>query len=75
MTKKVSVKKRIDVIFRALKVIKSRVPDDGVRQRREKNANDAAAWPAPSSEDTELGVFMEPEVSHGETKVYAGVQA
>jgi hypothetical protein len=24
-------------------------------------------WPAPGSEDTELGVFMGPEVSHGET--------
>jgi hypothetical protein len=34
-----------------------------------------ADWPAPGSEDTELGVFMGPEVSHGETKVYAGVQA
>jgi len=33
------------------------------------------AWPAPGSEDTELGVFMGAEVSHGETKVYAGVQA
>jgi hypothetical protein len=22
-------------------------------------------WPAPGSEDTELGVFMGPEVSHG----------
>ena len=32
-------------------------------------------WPAPGCEDTELGVFMGPEVSHGETKVYAGVQA
>ena len=32
-------------------------------------------WPALGSEDTELGVFMGPEVSHGETKVYAGVQA
>jgi hypothetical protein len=32
-------------------------------------------WPAPGSEDTELGVLMEPEVSHGETEVYAGVQA
>jgi hypothetical protein len=32
-------------------------------------------WPAPGSEDAELGVFMEPEVGHGETKVYAGVQA
>ena len=32
-------------------------------------------WPAPGSEDTELGVLMEPEVRHGETTVYAGVQA
>jgi Protein of unknown function (DUF2924) len=32
-------------------------------------------WPAPGSEDTELGVFMRPEVSHGATKVYAGIQA
>jgi hypothetical protein len=34
-----------------------------------------AGWPAPGSADTELGVFMGPEVSHGETKIYAGVQA
>jgi hypothetical protein len=32
-------------------------------------------WPAPGSEDTELGVLMEPEVAHGEAEVYAGVQA
>ena len=32
-------------------------------------------WPAPGSEDTELGVLMELEVGHGETEVYAGVQA
>jgi hypothetical protein len=32
-------------------------------------------WPAPGSEDTELGVFMELEVSHGKTKVYTRVQA
>jgi hypothetical protein len=32
-------------------------------------------WPAPGSEDTELGVLMEPEVGHGETEIYAGVQA
>jgi hypothetical protein len=31
-------------------------------------------WPAPGSEDTELGVFMGPEVSHGEAKIYARVQ-
>jgi hypothetical protein len=30
---------------------------------------------APGSEDTELGVLMEPEVAHGEAEVYAGVQA
>jgi hypothetical protein len=34
-----------------------------------------AIWPAPGSEDTELGVLMELEVDHGETEVYAGVQA
>ena len=32
-------------------------------------------WPAPGSEDTELGVLMEPEVGHGETEVHTGVQA
>ena len=32
-------------------------------------------WPAPGSADTELGVLMEPEVGHGETEVYARVQA
>ena len=34
-----------------------------------------AVWPAPGSEDTELGVLMELEVGHGETEVYARVQA
>jgi len=32
-------------------------------------------WPAPGSEDTKLGVLMEPEVRHGAAQVYAGVQA
>ncbi len=32
-------------------------------------------WPAPGSEDTELGVLIEPEVGHGEAEVYTGVQA
>jgi hypothetical protein len=36
---------------------------------------DAKLWPAPGSEDTELGVLMELEVGHGETEVYPGVQA
>jgi hypothetical protein len=31
--------------------------------------SDPAQWPAPDSEDTELGVLMEPEVCHGETEV------
>jgi hypothetical protein len=32
-------------------------------------------WPAPGSEDTELGVLMGPEVRHGTAKVHARVQA
>jgi hypothetical protein len=32
-------------------------------------------WPAPGSEDTELGVLMGPEVGHGEAEVHARVQA
>ena len=32
-------------------------------------------WPAPGSEDTELGVLLELEVGHGEAEVYARVQA
>jgi hypothetical protein len=32
-------------------------------------------WPAPGSEDTELGVLMGPEVAHGEAEVYTRVQA
>jgi len=31
-------------------------------------------WPAAGSADTELSVMMEPEVCHGEAKIYAGVQ-
>jgi hypothetical protein len=36
---------------------------------------DFVEWPAPGSADTELGVLMEPEVCHGATEVYTGVQA
>ena len=38
-------------------------------------ADNRLDWPAPGSEDTELGVLMELEVGHGETEVYARVQA
>jgi hypothetical protein len=34
-------------------------------------AQTASPWPAPGSEDTELGVLMEPEVRHGEAEVHA----
>ncbi len=37
--------------------------------------HEAPLWPAPGSEDTELGVLMELEVGHGETEVYPRVQA
>ena len=43
--------------------------------KRLKELAPANLWPVPGSEDTELGVFIGPEVGHGETKVYAGVQA
>jgi hypothetical protein len=36
----------------------------------EQAAKQIANWPAPGSEDTELGVLMELEVRHGETEVY-----
>jgi serine/threonine protein kinase len=45
--------------------------ENGILHRDLKPGN----WPAPGSEDTELGVLMEAEVGHGETEVYAGVQA
>jgi hypothetical protein len=38
-------------------------------------SGDMSPWPAPGSEDTELGVLMELEVGHGEASVYARVQA
>jgi len=34
-----------------------------------------SGWPVPGFEDTELRVFMEPEVDQGETEIYAGVRA
>ena len=45
---------------------------DGVACTRGWNTAD---WPAPGSEDTELGVSMEPEVDHGEAEVHTRVQA
>ena len=35
---------------------------------------EACVWPAPGSEDSELGLLMELKVGHGETEVYEGVQ-
>ena len=35
----------------------------------------SSIWPAPGSEDTKLGVLMEPEVRHGAAEVYTRVQA
>jgi hypothetical protein len=42
---------------------------------KHKLGDEKVVWPAPGSEDTELGVLMEPEVGHGETEVYTRVQA
>ena len=43
--------------------------------RLEARPLEGVVWPAPGSEDTKLGVFMGPEVSDGEAKIYARVQA
>jgi hypothetical protein len=45
------------------------------KTRRGRSGSGKGAWPAPGSEDTELGVLMEPEVGHGKTEVYPRVQA
>jgi hypothetical protein len=39
-------------------------------QVADSNIPHVARWPAAGSEDTELGVLMEPEVGHGEAEVY-----
>ena len=59
---------------KTLFVARLRVPASRSRRELVQGIN-ADVWPAPGSEDTELGVFMGPEVGHGETEVYAGVQA
>ena len=45
------------------------------RKERRDSREYTLKWPAPGSEDTELGVLMELEGGHGETEVYARVQA
>ena len=51
------------------------IPSDSREELLRISINKASIWPAPGSEDTELGVLMEPEVDHGETEVYTRVQA
>src|SRR3954471_9109805 len=52
-----------------LEGIVSKVKDAPYRSERSESWI-KVKWPAPGSEDTELGVLMEPEVRHGEAKVY-----
>ena len=47
----------------------------GHRRQVKYKATNGQFWPAPGSEDTELGVLMELEVGHGETEVHTGIQA
>jgi hypothetical protein len=56
------------VFFHGLPVciVEAKAPDVAIKQ---------AIWPAAGSEDTELGVLLEPEVGHGEAEVYTRVQA
>ena len=61
-----SVERRITELKQIFQAFGNRHPTD---------ATGRDVWPAAGSKDTELGVFMEPEVDHGATEVYAGVQA
>ena len=46
-------------------------PDFFLKRKWAKFDGTLEKWPAPGSEDTELGVLMELEVDHGEAEVYA----
>jgi hypothetical protein len=50
---------------------KKRVLSEVKKRHQCLTALETAAWPAPGSEDTELGVLMELEVRHGEAEVHA----
>ena len=54
-----------------------RSPPNQMRQAaaRRALARLRGVWPARGSEDTKFGVTMGPEVGHGASGVYAGVQA
>jgi hypothetical protein len=56
---------------------RAKASDDGRTKKSHGSTKKVArqSWPAPGSEDTELGVLIEPEVGHGETEVYPRVQA
>jgi hypothetical protein len=64
-----------DYPFKAWDKVLEKDEWDELCDTREKQEAKTTAWPAPGSADTELGVLMEPEVCHGETEVYTGVQA
>ena len=58
-----------DKVDKVMKKLRSKIPTPPV------GPVSVSYWPAPGSEDTELGVLMELEVGHGETEVYTRVQA
>ena len=64
-----------DYPFKAWDKVLEKDEWDELCDTTEKQEAKTTAWPAPGSADTELGVLMEPEVCHGETEVYTGVQA
>ena len=61
------------VSFRAFRL--SQRQDDRKKPALVPSFLNGYVWPAPGFTDTELGVLMEPEVCHGATEVYEGVQA
>ena len=52
-----------DKVDKVLKKLRSKIPTPPI------GPLSVSYWPAPGSDDTELGVLMELEVGHGETEV------
>ena len=52
-----------------------RLPCGGMTSGRRPRLMKSSLWPAPGSEDTELGVILEPEVVYGTQTLCTRIQA
>src|ERR1700678_4217700 len=70
-TRRYSAAKCASAITNALRLSAAREQVIGLYSSSPVLLSVGGGWPAPGFKDTELGVFMEPEVDHGEAEVYA----